>query len=90
MLRGRDMTGGPSICDESLRRRLDPLREAIEDERDNDGRSDLRQGEAPPIGDGRGVISPIAINWGEDIIDAGDREPALERGATRPRKLGVR
>jgi hypothetical protein len=84
------MTGGPSICEESLKRRLDPLREAIDDERDKDGRSDLRHGEAPPIGDGRGVISPIAFNWGEDIIEAGDKEPALDKGAMSARRLGVR
>ena len=36
-------------------------------------------------------MSPMARSWGDDIIEAGDREPALEMGgAARARRLGVR
>lgn len=81
----------PIIWDESLNRKLEPLREAIDDVRDKDGRSPRRHGDAPPIGDGNGVISPMAFSCGEDMIEAGDKEPALEiGGATRARRLGVR
>lgn len=83
--------GGPSICEESLNRKLDPLRDAMEEVRDKDGRSPRRHGDAPPIGDGKGVMSPIAFSWGDDMIEAGDKEPALEiGGAIRARRLGVR
>lgn len=82
---------GLSICDESLNRRLDALRDAIDELRDKDGRSPRRHGNAPPIGDGNGVMSAMAFNWGDDMIDAGEREPALETaGAIRARRLGVR
>lgn len=82
---------GPSICEESLNRKLDPLRDAMEEVRDKDGRSWRRHGDAPPTGDGNGVMSPMAFSWGEDIIEAGDKEPALEiGGAIRARRLGVR
>ena len=89
--RERGVAVGPSICDESLSRRLEPLRDVIDEERDNDGKSALRHGDAPPMGDGNGVMSPIAFNWGEDMMDAGDKEPALYiGGAIRARRLGVR
>ena len=89
--RDRDTAGGPSICDESLSRRLEPLRDAIDGLRDSDGKPGPRHGEAPPIGEGKGVMSPIAVNCGEDMIDAGDNDPALEMGgAMRARRLGVR
>jgi hypothetical protein len=91
LARERGVAGGPSICDESLERRLEPLRDAIDEERDNDGTSARRHGAAPPIGDGNGVMSPNAFNWGEDMKDAGDKEPALcIGGAKRARRLGVR
>jgi hypothetical protein len=33
----------------------------------------------------------MALSWGEDMIEAGDKEPALDmEGATSARKLGVR
>jgi hypothetical protein len=33
----------------------------------------------------------MALSWGEDMIEAGDKEPALEMGgAASARKLGVR
>jgi hypothetical protein len=36
-------------------------------------------------------MSPIAVNCGEDMIDAGDNDPALDMGgAMRARRLGVR
>ena len=36
-------------------------------------------------------MSAMAFNWGEDIKDeAGDKEPALEMGAIKARRLGVR
>jgi hypothetical protein len=36
-------------------------------------------------------MSPIAVNWGEDMIEAGDKDPALDKGgAMRARRLGVR
>lgn len=42
------------------------------------------------MGDGKGVMSPIAINCGDDITEAGDNEVPLGREpARRPRKLGV-
>lgn len=69
-------------CEGSLGRmpRLEPVLEAIEEVRDKDW--ELRRpgsfhGDAPPIGDGNGVISPMAISWGDDKREAGEREPPL-------------
>ena len=87
----RERGTGPSVCQESLNRKLDPLLEAVEDVRDKEFSSPRRHGEEPPMGDGSGVISPIAVSSGDEINDAGDREPALDMGgATRARRLGVR
>jgi hypothetical protein len=92
LFRDREViTGGPSICDESLSRKLELLRDAVEEVRDKDGKSPRRHGTAPPRGDGNGVISPMAFSWGDDMIEAGDKEPALDSaGATSARRLGVR
>jgi hypothetical protein len=35
-------------------------------------------------------MSAIAFSWGEEIIEAGERDPALLMGAIKARKLGVR
>jgi hypothetical protein len=65
LLRGRDSLV-PSICEESLSRkpRLEPLREVTEGVRDKDW--ELRRGsfhgDMPPMGDGKGVMSPMAIS----------------------------
>ena len=85
---------GPSTWDESLRRklRLEPLRERSDGVRDNDCelRRGIFHGETPPIGEGKGVISPMAISCGDDSNDAGDREPPPDDGLSRkPRKLDV-
>lgn len=93
MLRDR-ASATPSICDESLSRnpRMEPLRDTVEGvrERDCELRRGSFQGEVPLMGDGRGVMSPMAINCGEDSTEAGDSELPLGREpANRPRKLGV-
>lgn len=42
------------------------------------------------MGEGKGVMSPMAMSCGDDNNDAGDREPPPEEGLSRnPRKLDV-
>ena len=50
------------------------------------------QGEGPrPMGEGRGVISAIAANCGDENAEPGDNDPALECVAARAALiLGVR
>jgi hypothetical protein len=67
----RERGSETDTCEGSIGRRLrlEPVLDATEEVRDNDCESRRvvsLQGDAPPMGDGRGVISPIAISCGDD------------------------
>lgn len=87
---------GLRMCEESPDRTLttEPFFDVVDEvrERECDSRRTVFHGELfkEEIGDGKGVMSPMAANWGDDRTEAGDRDPALEAAPARTvRRLGV-
>ena len=73
---------------------VEPLRDVVNDAPERDG-SRLRPSfhDDPPniVGEGSGVMSVKAASWGDEKLEAGDREPAVECVAVRAvRVLGTR
>lgn len=63
---------------------LEDVEEALERVR----ASTLQVSRGAIIGEGSGVMSSIAAIWGEEIVDPGEREPAVE--CNHERMLGTR
>lgn len=52
--------------------------EEVDDARDREPKVVFQVSNAPIVGDGRGVMSSMAAIWGEEIVDPGDSDPAVE------------
>lgn len=62
--------------------------EEDEEARDLDRASIFHDSRGPMVGDGNGVISSIAAICGEEMIEPGETEPAVE--CSHERTLGMR